>query len=113
MTGTRTRGATVTRYATEHTGMSAQVEAGRRVAGRIRHAFKQTWTATAETVNPVGWLLLATAIGGIIAAVDWGCAEASFVGLAAAILLIISVPFLLGRHSYDVSLEFNRDRVVA
>lgn len=113
MTGTRTRGATVTRYATEHTGMSAQVEAGRRVVGRIRHAFSRAWTATAETVNPVGWLLIVTALGGIAAALAWGWAEAWIVGLAAAILLLISVPFLLGRHSYDVSLEFDRDRVVA
>lgn len=113
MTGTRTRGTTVTRYATEHTGMSAQVEAGRRVAGRIRHALKQAWTATAETVNPVGWLMVATAVGGITAAIAWGWAEAWIVGLAAAIMLVISVPFLLGRHTYDVALEFDRDRVVA
>src|SRR5690554_7750481 len=108
MTGTRTRGATVTRYATEHTGMSAQVEAVRRVVGRLRHAVRQTWTATAETVNPVGWLMVATAVGGIAAALAWGWAEAWIVGLAAAILLIISVPILLGRHTYDVSLEFDR-----
>ena len=113
MTGTRTRGATVTRYATEHTGMSAQVEAGRRVVGRIRHAFAQAWTTTAETINPVGWLLLATAAGGITTALLWGWAEGWIVGLAAASLLLISVPFLLGRHSYDVSLEFDRERVVA
>lgn len=113
MTGTRTRGATVTRYATEHTGMSAQVEAGRRVIGRIRHALVTAWTAVVETVNPVGWLLLAIAIGGISAAVAWGWAEAWIVGLAAAVLLVLSVPFLLGRHTYDVSLEFDRDRVVA
>src|SRR5690554_1543273 len=102
MTGTRTRGATVTRYATEHTGMSGQVEGGRRVVGRVRQAMTQAWTATAETVNPVGWLMVATAIGGITAALAWGWAEAWIVGLAAAILLIISVPFLLGRHSYEV-----------
>lgn len=113
MTGTRTRGATVTRYATEHTGMSAQVEAGRRVVGRVRRVFAQAWTATAETVNPVGWLLVATAVAGVTAALAWGWAEAWIVGIAAAILLILSVPFLLGRHSYDVSLEFDRDRVVA
>lgn len=113
MTGTRTRGATVTRYATEHTGMSAQVEAGRRVVSRIQRAFTQAWTATTETVNPVGWLLIATAAGGITVALAWGWVEGWIVGLAAAILLLISVPFLLGRHSYEVSLEFDRDRVVA
>ena len=113
VTGTRTRGATVTRYATEHSGMSARVEAGRRVAHRTRDALRNAWTATADTINPAGWLLLATAAGGYALALAWGWAEAWVVAIAATVLLLLCVPFLLGRHSYQVSLEFDRDRVVA
>ncbi|WP_234983305.1 DUF58 domain-containing protein [Demequina sp. NBRC 110053] len=113
MTGTRTRGVTVTRYATERTGMSARVEAGRRAAGRVGAAVARAWSATAETINPAGWLLVAVAAGGFAAAFAWGWAEAWVVAVAATALLVLCIPFLLGRHSYEVALEFDRDRVVA
>ncbi|MFV0634868.1 DUF58 domain-containing protein [Demequina sp.] len=113
VTGTRTRGATVTRYATEHTGMSARVEAGRRAVGRVRAAVTGAWKAVSDTINPAGWLLVATTVAGAAAAIAWGWAEGWVVAAAAATLLALCVPFLLGRHSYQVSLEFDRDRVVA
>ncbi|MFN3866790.1 MAG: DUF58 domain-containing protein, partial [Demequina sp.] len=113
MTGTRTRGETVTRYATEHTGMSARVEAGRRAANWFATSAATLWRALSETVNPTGWLLLGVLSGGLTAAVAWGWAEAWVVAVAAFALIAMCAPFLLGRHSYDVALEFDRDRVVA
>ncbi|WP_234988118.1 DUF58 domain-containing protein [Demequina sp. NBRC 110056] len=113
MTGTRTRGATVTRYATDSRGVSARVDAGRSVVARLAGALQRGWTATTEAINGAGWLLLACAAGGLLVAVAWGWSEAWFVAFASLVMLALCTPFLLGRHSYAVTLEFERDRVVA
>lgn len=112
-TSTFTRGATVTRYATERSGLSAGVEAGRRTVGRIASALRRAWRAVSETVNPAGWLLLAVTAVGLVLALRWGWAEAWLVAAASGLLLLLCSPFLLGRHAYAVSLTFERDRVVA
>lgn len=113
VTGTRTRGATVTRYATERTGLTTGVEAGRRVAERVSDTARRAWGTVSETVKPAGWLLLSIAVAGGMAAVAWGWAEAWVVATGAAIMLLLCGPFLLGKHNYDVGLVFERDRVVA
>jgi len=112
-TATFTRGATVTRYATEHTGMSARVDAGRRAANQAVQALRHGWEAVAETVNPAGWLLLAIAAVGAVVGVAWGWTEAWVAAVGALLLLLLCIPFLLGRHSYAVALQFEKDRVVA
>ena len=113
VTATRTRGATVTRYATERTGLAVGLDAGRRTAGTVGTVVKRAWAAVAETVSPVGWLLLTVGVGGLSAALAWGWAEAWVAAVAAFSLLAIAVPFLLGRSAFAVGLEFDRDRVVA
>ncbi len=112
-TATRTRGATVTRYVTERTGFAVGVDAGWRTAGRAGTAFGRAWRVVAETVSPVGWLLLATGGGGLVAALQWGWAEAWVVAVASLTLLLVAVPFMVGKSTYSVILEFDRDRVVA
>jgi len=113
VTGTRTRGATVTRYAVERTGLAVGLDAGWRTAGRLGETVRKAWGAFADTVSPVGWLLLAVGSGGLFAALQWGWAEAWFVAVASLSLLAVAVPFMLGNSSFAVSLEFDRDRVVA
>ncbi len=112
-TVTATRGATVTRYTSEHTGLSARVDAGRRAADRVNESVRRTWEAVAETVNPAGWLLLGLVVVGLTVGLAWHWTEAWVVAIGAGILLLLCTPFLLGRHSYDVALEFEKDRVVA
>ncbi len=112
-TGTRTRGATVTRYATERTGLTTRVEAGRRVAERVSELSRRVWASISETVKPAGWLLLAVAIVGGVAGIAWGWAEAWVVASGSTLLLLLCSPFLLGKPHYDVALVFERDRVVA
>lgn len=112
-TATRTRGATVTRYATERTGLDAGFDAGRRTAGRLGGALKTAWTAVSETVNPVGWLLASCSAAGLISALMWGWTEGWVVAASSLTLLAVAVPFMLGRSSFAVALEFDRDRVVA
>ncbi len=113
ITGTRTRGATVTRYETEQTGLAAGVEAGRRFLGGTRDAVARAWGVVAETVSPAGWLLLVVTVLGLVSAFTWGWAEGWVVAVAGAVLLLAATPFLLGRHSFSVDLAFDRDRVVA
>ncbi len=112
-TGSYTRGATVTRYATERTGFAAGVERGRDSLGRAAAALARGWHAVDETVSPTGWLLAAAAVAGAAAALVWGWSEGLIVGGAALALLLVCIPFLLGAHTYAVELELERDRVVA
>lgn len=112
-TATRTRGATVTRYVTERTGFAVGVEAGWRTAGRVGTAIGKAWGVVAETVSPVGWFLLFVGTGGLIAALQWGWAEAWVVAISSITLLLVAVPFMLGRSAFSVALNFDRDRVVA
>lgn len=112
-TSTFTRGATVTRYATDRSGLSAGVEAGRRTVGRVASLARRVWKGVSETINPAGWLLLGVVVVGGVLALTWGWAEAWLIAAASAILLLACSPFLLGKHDYDVSLTFEKDRVVA
>jgi uncharacterized protein (DUF58 family) len=112
-TATRTRGATVTRYATGHTGLAAGADAGRRFASRVSTAVRRGWIATARTVRPAGWLLIAVLVLGSVAALLWGWAEGWIVAVMAALLTLLCAPFLLGSHKYEVGLALERDRVVA
>lgn len=112
-TGTRTRGATVTRYATQRTGLAASADAGRRTLGRLGRALRSARESVTETVKPAGWLLLGAVVVGSLAAIGWGWTEGWIVAVCAALLLLLCVPFLLGKQTYTVALEFERDRVVA
>jgi uncharacterized protein (DUF58 family) len=113
VTGTRTRGSTVTRYATERTGFSASVEEGRRAATRVGTVLRAGGRWLAETVSPAGWLLLGVTVLGLVAALVWAWAEAWVVAAIAVVLLVACVPFLLGRHDYTIRLTLDRDRVIA
>lgn len=113
VTGTRTRGATLTRYATERTGFAASVDEGRRAASRVAKVLRATASWLGETVSPAGWLLTGAAIGGLAAALAWAWTEAWVVAAIAIVLLVACVPFLLGRHDYAIRLVLDRDRVVA
>jgi uncharacterized protein (DUF58 family) len=113
VTGTRTRGATVTRYATERTGLAAGMEAGRRLVTRIGSSLRRGWSAVAKTVRPTGWLLASVAVTGTVLALAWGWADGWILASASVLLLALCAPFLLGSHKYEVGLAFERDRVVA
>ena len=113
VTGTRTRGATVTRYATERTGFAASVEEGRRAATRVGRVLRAAGAWLAETVSPAGWMLLGVAVVGLVAGIAWGWAEAWVLAAVALVLLVACMPFLLGRHDYAIRLVLDRDRVVA
>jgi uncharacterized protein (DUF58 family) len=66
-----------------------------------------------EVVKPIGWLLLAIGLGtGVIAGVaHWR--ELAVLSLACLVLLVLAVPFLLGRTSVSVDLRLQPERVSA
>jgi uncharacterized protein (DUF58 family) len=112
-TGFRGRGGTVTRGRTGTGIVGGGLEAGRRATGRVRRAFVAVGVWLRETVTPLGWFLLGLVACSMAAAIGLGWVEAWVVTIGAGLLLLVSVPFLLGGTTMDVELILDRDRVVA
>ncbi|MCF6378926.1 DUF58 domain-containing protein [Nocardioides KLBMP 9356] len=66
-----------------------------------------------EVVKPIGWLVLAIGIAtGVVAALaQWR--ELAVLSVACLALLVLAVPFLLGRTSVSVDLRLQPERVAA
>ncbi|MDL5350820.1 DUF58 domain-containing protein [Microbacterium sp. zg-YB36] len=101
-----------TRYATSRSTTVLAVR-GERVWRRVRGAVVTGWQALAETVTVAGWLLLTAAAAGLGLGLAFGWLEFVVIGVIAAALLVLSVPFLFSARSYDVDLALGHDRVVA
>lgn len=69
--------------------------------------------ATLRTVRPLGWLLLACSMGVGVAAILLGWAEFATAALVAALVVVQSALFLIGRTAYDIRIALTRTRVVA
>jgi len=110
---TRTQRGTVTRFTLTRTGMAASVFWGRRVLRRAQTGVVAAVEWLRTTVTPAGWLLVAVAAAGLLGGALFGLVEAWVVAAIAVVLLLLSVPFLLGAHDYGVRLELAKDRVVA
>lgn len=114
VTGTRTRGATVTRYSETRTGFVAGGQvASRRLLARLGTVSSTVARWVGETVSAAGWLLAATLVLGLVAGIGWGWVEGWVAAVVAFVLLLACIPFLLGTHDYAVRLELDRERVVA
>jgi len=82
---------------------------GRALGGAGRAAFG--WLG--ETVTPAGWLLGIVLLAGVATGGLFGLVEGWVVAALAAVLLLFSVPFLLGGANLDVAFSLGQDRVVA
>lgn len=82
-------------------------------AGRVRDASARAAREAGATIAPAGWLVLAAITLGLVAGLVFGWVETIVAALSAAVLLILSVPFLFGARGYDVALDVAHDRVVA
>lgn len=69
------------------------------------------WKAVRETVSPAGWLVIFLAVAGLSCGMTFGWAELIAAGAASSVLLLLSLPFLVGHKGYDVSLIVEKDRV--
>lgn len=114
-TGFRGRGSTVTRSRIRTgTGLvGGGLDAGRRATGRIRASVRGAGVWLRETVTPLGWFLLGLVVCATAAAIGLSWVEAWVIAIGAALLLLASVPFLLGGTTMDVELLLERERVVA
>lgn len=66
-----------------------------------------------ETVTAAGWMLIAVLIIGVVVGAAFGLVEGWVVAVVAVVLLLFSVPFLLGGANLDVRFALGQDRVVA
>lgn len=80
---------------------------------RLRRAAARVGRSAADTVSPTGWVVVAVAVIGLAAGLAFGLLEFAVAGGAAALLLLLSVPFLFGARAYEVTLRLAHDRVVA
>lgn len=110
ITGTRTR----TRVRAER--RPRLVRAMLAVTGGVRRASAETARIAervAGTVTPAGWLVVAVTVLGLVAGFGFGWMEWLAAGVVAAVLIVLSIPFLFGARDYDVELDLAHDRVVA
>ncbi|MBX3094837.1 MAG: DUF58 domain-containing protein [Cryobacterium sp.] len=113
-TQTRTRTQTVTRYTSTSTGfVEGSVFWGRRLARSVVDGIGSAVTWLRETILPAGWLFVALALVGTIVGATAGWVEAWTLAVIATVLIVVSLPFLLGGHDYRVGLTLEKDRVVA
>lgn len=113
-TGTYSRAATVTRRTSTRTGVVTDgVFAGRRAWQRVTGVLRVAGDWLRYTVTPAGWLLIGVLVAGVVGGLVAGWVEAWVVAVIALVLLVLSVPFLLGAHDYGIGLQLAKDRVVA
>lgn len=115
---TRTSGGALTGERTEVTSARGRTIVGAAVrASRAwtatRAALIAAWTWSRRTVRPAGALALVAATVGLGAGLLFGWVEALVAGVAALILLTLSVPFLFQARSYEVDLALPHERIVA
>lgn len=119
---TRTSAASLTGERTEMTAAVTSAR-GRALVGAAVRA-SRAWTATGQalatgwrwlrrTVRPAGVLALVAATAGLIAGFAFGWVEALVAGVAALVLLVLSIPFLFQTRTYEVDLSLGHERIVA
>lgn len=101
-----------TRYATSSSSTALALR-GLRWWRRTRSAGAAAWEWVSSTLSVAGWMLVATAVVGLVLGLAFGWIEFVVAGLVAAVLVLLSVPFLFSARSYDVDLALGHDRVVA
>ncbi|MFE6736610.1 DUF58 domain-containing protein [Microbacterium sp. NPDC057650] len=92
---------------------SAQPEAGwRDIAAVVASRVGARLQRIASVVRPLGWILIALAIGLWVVGQLLGWLEFTVAGLVLALVVVICALFLIGRTEYDVALDLARTRVV-
>lgn len=114
ITGTGTHTHTRTRFVT--TKRSGFVRAVLAAVGGLERAGRWLSAVRVEisrTVTPAGWVAVVVALVGTVVGFVFGWSEWIAGGLVAAVLLVLSLPFLFGARSYDVDVDLDADHVVA
>ncbi|WP_374454894.1 DUF58 domain-containing protein [Nocardioides sp.] len=66
-----------------------------------------------EVIKPIGWLVLGLGLGAAMVATFTAWRELAVLGTACLLLLVLAVPFLLGRTAVSVDLRLQPERVAA
>jgi hypothetical protein len=108
-----TRTATHTRYTTRQgdrvvSAVVWWIRASRRAIAVLRFG----WSWVSGTITAAGWLTILVALM-LPVGLALGWLELVAASSVAIVLLVLSIPFLFGAHSYDVDLSLDSDRVVA
>ena len=83
-----------------------------RVSRATRAVLRTVGTWIVSTITPAGWLALAIALL-LPVGIVLGWVELIVASSVAIVLLVLSIPFLFGAHSYDVDLSLTHERVIA
>lgn len=78
-----------------------------------RAALQAAFAWSVRTIRPAGALAIAAATVGLVAGLVFGWVEAIVAGVAALVLLALSIPFLFQARTYDVDLTLGHERIVA
>ena len=108
----------VTSTRTQVTGKSRGrwVTLGLWVLGTTRmaaDALAGLWDRARAIITPAGWLVIAWTLVGLVLGLAFGWGEALIGALVAAVLLLLAMPFLVGREAYEVDFQLSHDAVVA
>ncbi|MEX0426673.1 DUF58 domain-containing protein [Nocardioides sp. DS6] len=86
-------------------------------ASAAARSFGRSWgrvlAPVLATVRPAGWVALVVAVAGLVAGLLLSWREPALVGAAAAVILLLALPWLLGRTRVQVELLLDPQRVVA
>jgi uncharacterized protein (DUF58 family) len=66
-----------------------------------------------EVIKPIGWLVLGLGLGSLLVAVFAQWRELAVLGTGCLLLMVLALPFLLGRTSVSVDLRLQPERVAA
>jgi uncharacterized protein (DUF58 family) len=66
-----------------------------------------------EVIKPIGWLVLGLGLGALVVASLTQWRELAVLGTACLALIVLSLPFLMGRTSVSVDLRLQPERVAA
>ncbi len=81
------------------------------VTGRVRDVLVRTVGPVVSVVTPLGWACLALVVCMAWFATAFGWQEATALGILLGVLLVVGCAFIVGRSSYQVTLDLTRTRV--
>lgn len=84
-----------------------------RVGRAAGERLSATWGEARSVVTPAGWAAVAWAVVGMVVGLVLGWGEFLIGAAVALALLLMAVPFLLGREQYVVDFSLEQDAVVA
>lgn len=74
---------------------------------------KERWGQALALVRPMGWTVLGAGLVATYLAIALNWREMTVIAIACALLVLLAVPFLLGRTNVSVELRLEPDRVAA